>query len=121
MSGLSFGAEAHGSSTQPTTSVAVIIPASASIGDLAVATITGTSDVNNTDNAISAPAGWTLIGGPVDPGAPSGRLNQYWRPVQSGDPGTSFTFTIPAHSHRGLLAPLPPQKGADQTPPPAPP
>jgi len=117
MSGLAFGFEGHNSAVSGNSGVTVTLPASAAVGDVAIATITATSATNSADNAITAPAGWTLIGGQVDLGSPSVRLNQYSRVVGVGEPGTAYTFTTAANNNLGIIGSILTYSGVNTTTP----
>jgi hypothetical protein len=83
---VSHRASSQGSNGSGATTLAVSRPTGTQAGDVLVAQVVVKGTVT-----ITAPAGWTQIGSPVD--GTGVRVATYWRVAATGDP-TSWTFTL---------------------------
>lgn len=88
---IAFVAAAN-NATLTASSLAVNVPAGTAAGHVMVAVITIRTG-NSVDNAITAPAGWTLVHAAYDQGSPGVRTGVYWRLAGASEP-SSYTWTF---------------------------
>lgn len=84
----SFRAQATGS-VNSGTSVSVVIPATAVIGDMAIFNVSSAQN-----SPVATPAGLTPVGRTIQPNTSVPEMWVYTRRIVAGDPGKTITFTF---------------------------